>query len=113
MKPGRELDLIVAEKLMGGKKQVFNGMAYIYEPETLKCISSEILYRDATPNYSTSMVAAWEIVTTMKQNQLDSSFQLWQDYEGLWHAQFNNKEAEHNADSAPHAICLAALKAFK
>ncbi len=82
MKPGRELDSLVAAKVMG-----------IEHPAP----------------YSTSIEAAWEVVEKLKAN--GEGIRLIYHY-GHWNVLFEHEDYCYNspAESAPHAICLAALK---
>jgi hypothetical protein len=88
MKPGRELDLLVAEKVMGYKRN--HGV------------------HGNVPFYSTDLAAAWEVVEKMKKNY---GFELswfmaikkWKVCIGL---------ASIATDTIPHSICLAALAAL-
>lgn len=100
MKPGRELDALVAVRVMGWE---------IYQQ---------------VPEYSTSIEAAWDIVEHMKKNHTHGVFSITgpSDDHNKWFCIFEKKWRGHNleaashydwpsADTAPHAICLAALKA--
>lgn len=93
MKPGRELDMLVAEKVM-----------------SLKPLGR-------VPHYSTDISAAWEVV-----EKINSSKNKWtlnslrcDPNDGKW--QFGDIDRDGSIwpddkyDSAPLAICLAALKA--
>lgn len=96
MKPGRDLDAFIAEKVMGEKN---DGTLHLW-----------------VPRYSLSMDAAWEVVekltvTTKQWLRLEqhptgctATFEL---------SGAGDKDAEWSAEAitAPHAICLAALKA--
>lgn len=116
MKPGRELDALVAEKVMGLK---------INWDETTPCplcgdvgrfcgarmwCSHDGWYYSQYKDYSTDIAAAWEVVEKLRGdgwifNLSDS-----------WAAQFHmpgNILVVSSAKSAPHAICLAALKAVE
>jgi hypothetical protein len=68
------------------------------------------------PRYSTDIAAAWEVVEKLTA---DHEFRFQADYYGPF-VQFiryaEDKNGDHpdyssSADTAPHAICLAALKA--
>ena len=84
MKPGRDLDALIAEKVMGSENNC--------------------------PHYSTDITAAWEVVEKFHKIDVSHTFDGWfcsidtsDEYgqNGTWsHAQ---------GQSAPHAICLAAL----
>jgi hypothetical protein len=109
MKPGRELDLLVAEKVMGLTKTDY----LVFDKDSN--IVGDIC--DFPKSYSTDISAAWEVVEKMKEEwgTLDITFR----YDNIavilysTHQTGHVKISEHigNADTAPHAICLAALKA--
>jgi hypothetical protein len=113
VKPGRELDALVAEKVMGLNPKLFNVLASYYEVAT---------EGPRLPAYSTDIAAAWLVVEKMHQHpkwvlQLAAP---QQDYVNeKWRAIFARKHWETIGpygwdafgESAPHAICLAALKA--
>lgn len=88
MKPGRELDLLIAEKIIGwGKYEALN---YI-------------------PNkYSTDIAAAWEIAKKIN----DCLHLKEHGAKGNWEAYFCGYQiSKVDADTAPEAICKAALLA--
>lgn len=102
----RKIDALVAEHVMGlndvesFEKGPFQNNLY-YNP-----------YDDpngweVVPNYSTDIADAWEVVEKQKPNwlSLDGCGSEWNvtfhDSENIWVA---------NSDTAPMAICLAALK---
>lgn len=92
--PPRELDALVAEKVMG------------YGPKNDPCHAGEW-------SPSTSISAAWEVVENMKEDG-DVFIEWWQD--DLWTVSNKPIGVRDNgvileADTAPLAICLAALKA--
>ena len=107
MPAGRELDVLVAEKVMGEKgfKPVidaiteFNGFGVINRP-----VYGEIEFSC----YSTSIVAAWEVVEKF-------IFQLHHGVDGYWCVLMTPEEIngqdvfEAGGDTAPLAICRAAL----
>lgn len=108
MKPGRELDALVAEKVMGWKDIRFGD-------ET--SVSGSVGFglpvsghpRRAFPPYSTDIAAAWAVV-----EELELPFEIHSDdWHSRWDARFNLDRGEWcQASTAPHAICLAALKAM-
>lgn len=110
MKPGRELDALVAEKVMGIKLPT----ALIYRPCDVP--DPKVLDDIILPHFSTDIAAAWEVVEKMKSFQLNLS-----NGNGYWACFFkdNTKNGEwscpttityESAETAPLAICLAALK---
>lgn len=107
MAPGRELDALVAEKVLG----------YEITPGG---------YTGYLPSFSTDIAAAWEVVEKLRA--MNSTLELYSpgalvnDEMGIhaveWQATFKSWEepwGPHGpsveAQTAPHAICLAALKA--
>ncbi len=119
LKPGRELDALVAEKVMGlkivvkvwgtGKKYRSFSVGepdYIYSSDRPE---GELI--NSVPRYSTDIAAAWEVVEKLGQH-----FQLFSptDNRPSWEARFRDgrfKLVTAEAATGPHAICLAALKA--
>lgn len=125
MKTGRELDALIAEKVMG------LSLAHMPDARDSKSgvIVSEISDSDVyfwdgrerdwspIPNYSTDVAAAWEVVEKFKSKKIE--FALIRDV-SIWQASFqwNDSFPYHwdciewvDGETAPHAICLAALKA--
>jgi hypothetical protein len=113
MEPGRELDALVAEKVMGWKR---DGMSWI---DT----DGEIRYYEASKyEPSTSIAAAWEVVEAMRMRgfSLNLNQVIHADGSNEWYVQvqfFKNPKGYNPggyepAAAAPHAICLAALKAL-
>ncbi|MGZ3770069.1 MAG: BC1872 family protein [Bdellovibrio sp.] len=103
MKVGRELDILIAEKVMG------------------KDISLEgpIPLHFRLPNYSTDISAAWEVVEKMKSFKQWGAFRIkFDEFRKKWSVGWewrdhgsSSVDHEANSESAPYAICLAALKA--
>lgn len=111
MTPGRELDALVAEKVMGLDVNRTG-------PETMWFARPMGGNWDDLKDYSTDIAAAWEVVEAVKARKID---QGWFDLgfaNGSWGATFRTgayyEPIEHvRAPTAPHAICLAALKAVE
>lgn len=104
MKPGRELDALVAEKVMGW---------------TLPQHSPFLLWqgRNCVVEFrpSTDIAAAWEVVEKMSDG---FRFDLHKvGGMSLWNTRFTENKvfnaltSTYDSTLAPHAICLAALKA--
>lgn len=111
MKPGRELDSLVAEKVMGWRKDSDGD----WERPSKDAIDG--WYPDHLFPYSTDIAAAWEVVEKLTA-QFGDDFTIWSIWsrENKIRARFNRGEsrtyaAQADAPTAPHAICLAALKA--
>lgn len=127
LKPGRELDALIAEKVMG--------LRYYPPGNSATCIvetpgwyspgQSRVV--ESLPAYSTSIAAAWEVVEKLTGSG-DCTFQMARntvlpkehrkDDPGTW-ARFEvmfgyagGRGARAEAATAPHSICLAALKAI-
>lgn len=121
MKAGRELDALVAEKVMGCIIS-FKGWRYgrcgcddTKGPSHMWTPDHET-YEWPAP-YSTDIAAAWEVVEKMG-NWHGFDFAIWKKEVGEWRAGWFEDgweglegRADATAESAPHAICLAALKA--
>lgn len=128
MKPGRELDALVAEKVMGLPVIAFEGapcpdcggeMRYCGARSWCHSACHEWKYSPYRA-YSTDIAAAWEVVAYM-ENHLRGVLTLGSpcDDNPKWRAVFTKKwvadlesypqGVEHGV-TAPHAICLAALR---
>jgi len=90
MSPGRELDALIAEKVMAWSRPVKHEGCLMQLPPN----SSKGEPYSEAPNYSTDIAAAWEVVKKLRSMGL------------VIHDSFISVDP----DSAPHAICLAALK---
>jgi hypothetical protein len=119
MNPGRELDRLVAEKVFGHKVVEFKPFGRIDW-----AIMDEKAQLVPVPRYSEHIACAWELVEHMRQRQVCDVFSLFgpSDESDLWFATFEKKWHGHDMSikdiydrvsgvAAPHAICLAALKA--
>lgn len=102
MQPGRKLDALVAEVVMGN--QIKNGIEF---PK------GELSGGVTLTRYSTSWEGMRLVVERMRE--MGFCFQVTQD--SKWDAGFMNKEQEDfwsgDSDIAPHAVCLAALAAIE
>lgn len=130
MNPGRALDALVAEKVIGWKywrskhghwiiyapdgrslEPLFGNMPPAYNPTTGKKLPDPEWWEgcDDIHEYSTDIKAAWEVVEKIGTNffTLSSGFTI----NHKWDASFSVKHGHPKAlgDTAPHAICLAAL----
>jgi hypothetical protein len=107
LKPGRELDQFVAEKVMGWK------ILSHWEPNVPKHLLDENQCEVIPPLfkfYSTDINAAWQIVDYLKDWHFSlkrmSFYEKWH-----WEAYFKARPTVIG-ETAPHAICLAALMAI-
>lgn len=93
--PGLELDELVATKVMG---------IHISKASFEDAFFTEEGHQVVKP-YSTSIEAAWQVVDKFK---MTITRYVDDDFSAMIHG---IQGAYSNAKSAPHAICLAALKA--
>ena len=118
MKPGRELDALVAEKVMGWTEckpmtiepmDMF--MAHGYPPGERQ--------RKVCPPFSRGIAAAWEVVEKLERYRMVLFGP--HDEDPMWSARFyadgyrpfQDQRWDATANTAPYAICLAALKAVE
>lgn len=111
LKPGLELDTLIAERVMGLRDRLAKASSQAEHEQIRKLI-------DFCPPYSTSIASAWEVVEKLREfdhpEDKSAGFTIWQHWEGGYVAGWSWHEAEYGvvtAETAPHAICLAALKA--
>lgn len=110
MKPGRELDREVAEKVMGLREK-------LAEAKTQREYDSVRLHIEFCPEYSTDIASAWEVLNAFTQGKVNRAIchaDVRFDADHCrWHAWLAWGKQRHSdiAETAPHVICLAALKA--
>lgn len=121
LEPGREIDCLIAEKIMGWKviEGSYINSVYIVGDDDYKEIGS--------CNFSTDISAAWEVVEKMKELHYDTA-ELYRFTDNKWLVKFvcsygpcpyhNNPEntwhgSSVTAQTAPEAICKAALLAVQ
>lgn len=109
----RERDALVAEKIMGlNKEDVEFGLNMAKSDMTYqRSLSISIL-----PDYTTDISAAWEVCNKIYSLSEGGATVIKQLYDGMWYCSFNGKGSKQfdviaEADTAPEAICLAALRA--
>ena len=102
MKAGRELDVLIAEKVLGLKR------------------SGDLFARAEWPkHYSTDIAAAWEVVEKLGRHSLrlyapcDEAPSWMASFCVYGYRPFQDQTWKGYADTAPHAISLAALKAVE
>lgn len=123
---GREMDALIAEKVMG--LRVYNNPGEYAKPFVLTLIDGESdkpPFRDGQmvtlPSYSTDIGAAWEIVSKLTDNTqpIYHTFTLSRYGLGVWGYRavigvaytMGKMDVEGIAKTAPLAICRAAAKA--
>lgn len=130
MKPGRELDALVADQVMGLKRTVrIKGTVetttiYTDSPYFNDGVSEDDMmkYYCLPLHYSTSIADAWQVVEKLQCQGHDWKWFLLLEYDNVetWDCAFHKNSKSDGgdpdiwatADTAPHAICLAALKAM-
>lgn len=112
LKPGRELDALIADRVMGFRESLL-GARTQFEYETIRRKIG------LCPEYSTDIAAAWAVVDRVwgvEWFRVEKTMSIKDEW--VWGA--GNIEAicgellieeDVIGVSAPHAICLAALKA--
>lgn len=104
MKPGRELDALVAEKVMGWKSVEHRFEDPFHRWDGIAPEHGS--HRFTVPDFSTDIAAAWEVVEKLNDLILERDVTA----EGTrYNVVIDGIETW--AETAPHAICLAALKA--
>lgn len=117
MNPGRELDAIVAEKIFkievcrnekGGWSE---GPADYYDSY------GEMILSNPLKEYSTEIAAAWEVVDQLKTINPEFWFSISRNPpmqgDGWYVENGPDRETIAEGETAPHAICLAALAALE
>lgn len=97
----RKIDTLVAEHVMS--LELRDGLVDMSEE-----LNSKGCWREPKP-YSTDIAAAWEVLEKYLAEGNDIELMYCKEY-GCWNACLVDIAAE-NGDTAPLAICLAALKA--
>ena len=117
MKPGIKLDELIAEKVFGWEKtrNAFgNGWDLPYISNKFKKEGRRTWVRNC-PKYSTDISASWEVVEKIRKLDEGEDFVLeCVAHDGRWRCECANKKllirAIEIGFTAPHAICLVALK---
>ena len=99
----RELDALVAEKVMGWRRR-----------EGRWLVPDRVYSRRNCPRYSTSIAAAWQVVERFEERVAIegpvTTSDIWRC--SIWTSWDENRESSvADTTSAPRAICLAALRA--
>jgi hypothetical protein len=119
LEPGPKLDALVAEKVFGWRriylrpnKEVEPRIPWMWDKNE-GCLISEC---QQTPAYSTSIAAAWEVWSKLFAAQDQIALTLINGEYKVCEGSYGNfggmdMSTYPTAKTAPHAICLAALKA--
>ena len=115
MKAGRELDALIAEKVMGWEyhdwrtSTAFEKTKYCVICGCTKRLHAHVEIDDfcgteeKPPHYSTQIADAWLVVEKLELT-------VGPEYTGGWYAGIPWKTSAGKAPTAPLAICLAALE---
>lgn len=109
---GEGLDILAAHRVMGGFSGV--GDIQVYTVHGVQYISEHEKIRVGIPRYSTEVAAAWEVVEKFAEGatRRDVYPTIWWDKVGdYWSCELGGKYLG-TGNTAPLAICLAALKAM-
>lgn len=128
LKPGRELDALVAEKVMGWcvtpdefKYDPDNDVEVSYAtseppedlpegyPEGLRAITGTIRCH-RLPDFSTDISAAWEVVGKLREMGGGPDIR-WDDADRRWWCEVDKVWGWATGETAPEAICKVALLA--
>lgn len=116
--PGPDLDRLIAEKVIGWKQSRIEPLA----PGEIRLGAGSVniigeAWESTPPEYSTDIALAWEVVDNMKDNyEFHIENDQGEQYEwmvtimSLVDGSFGNRVCAE-AETAPLAICRAALKA--
>lgn len=106
MEAGRELDEAVAKMLLN-LRLLSDVVTPTEDPSDYIANHRKIV--NVRP-YSTDIAAAWEVVDKLK-SRAELIQIIFYPLDGTWQCSLRN--VVENAKTAPHAICLAALKAIE
>jgi hypothetical protein len=121
--PGRELDALIAEVVMGWRWHRYDPLSgqgrYLESPSdrwggrsgAQHWDGSEPTYFDGLPSYSTDVVAAFEVAERVIKGDLHTMFELTQAPGQGWACRFRTTAMRAQGETPAHAICLAALRA--
>jgi hypothetical protein len=116
--PGRELDAVIAEKVMRLDMEYF--MTIPKKPTGAYAVSRTPLVIADIPHYSTDIAAAWAVAEKMNERQTYTGYRFAILFDGdAWCVGFDHPDLKggtwleklgYSSVSAAHAICLAGLQ---
>lgn len=123
MKPGRELDALVAEKVMGWKWMPWVGNREQYVLVPAETDADSVFWwgrdvRDLVPPYSTDIAAAWQVwkrfdgwvIQRYEYDGVDN-YVISSGADTFERGEFLVHTEADGVFTLPHAICLSALRA--
>ena len=108
MEAGRELDAIVAEKVMGLKVVRNKKGGWSIGPASWDDFAGEMIMSNPLPNYSGDIAVAWDVVEHLTKEKMFFHIQK-RSFKYFEYYVFFGNAPSRTADTAPLAICLAAL----
>ena len=114
---GQELDALIAEKVFG-RRSISRTVSVRSHFGNLDKTVTYLENGREVPPYSTDIAAAWLVVEKLENQGWHLILNnLGQPHSGKWSAQFTDVfgrvQVYGEAETSPHAICLAALKTIK
>lgn len=110
MNPGRELDRLVAERVMGWKLHSRNMVHYMRATGDEKRSRPVVDVREWSP--SEDIADAWLVVEKLARRRYEVGVQTSDGRYTVLIARNGQASAAASAETAPHAICLAAIQAY-
>lgn len=110
MNPGPKLDALVAERVMGGNIPTRNTADFTLRTEDGMSSGSATDVRLWNP--SVRIADAWVVVEQLARSQYEVGVQTSEGRYTALIAQNGQAVAVASAETAPHAICLAAIQAY-
>lgn len=121
VKASRELDAMVAEKVMGNSHWIREapdpsceaaGACDGFGPAG-ECSQCTGVIEVAAPHYSSSIADGFAVVEAMREKGYRCSLEMALDRKTWWACFWRVVGQPHQADTLPLAICLASLKALE
>lgn len=110
LKPGRELDALIARRVMGLETGHDGNEPIVIERGTP---TSTLVAHCSCPHYSSDVADAWALVSHLQPTW--TIILQWDDDEQTWTVELDDFERPPIgaiADTFPYALCLAALDAY-
>lgn len=112
MEAGRTLDALVGRKVMGLDPSIVDGDMQVFTWRRHFLMAGDYFFitdegTDELPHYSTDIAAAWTIIEYFYKAGWGAGAEM----DGHTGCRASVGQFTSEADTAPHAICLAALKA--
>jgi hypothetical protein len=107
----REIDKLIAEKFMGWELSLYGGIPS-WRTEKIGT-AYRFIDIDCTPNYSTDIKDAWLVVDKMDMSEIIKTSETKFTCYTYVESKYGVEGFEGKAETAPMAICLAALDSVK